>query len=165
MFNPLTNTASYRRVVPLAIVALALAVTASVALADDLVQPDQRINQVAYFGGEALYCVNSDYEPTTNYGEMAGFRLLDISGQELLYVPASDVTAAVSESQASNEGVEVATGAGSYGPVALYTYSDPAYPDTIDFTFVGSNEWGRPESLSFTNCFPVGPLTDTPDDE
>ena len=165
MLKQLTKTSAYRRVIPLAVVALALAVTASVALADDLVQPDQRLNQVAYFGGEALYCVNSDYEPTTNYGEMAGFRLLDISGQELLYVPSSDVAAAVSESLAANQGVEVATGAGAYGPVALYAYADSADPDTVTFTFNGSNEWGRPESLTFTNCFPEGPLTNTSDDE
>lgn len=157
------NLTSSRRLALLAVAAMALAVTASVALADDLVQPDQRINQAAYFGGEALYCVNSDYEPTTNYGEMAGFRLLDISGQELLYIPSADVTTAVSQSQASGEGVEVGSGWGSYGPVSLVAYADTAYPDTITFTFNGTDEWGKPESLTFTNCFPVGP--DVPESE
>ncbi len=166
MFNSLKNSPA-RRAVPLVAAALALALTASVALADDLVQPDQRLNQVVYFGGDALYCVDSDYEATTNYGEMVGggMRLLDISGQELLFVPYSDVAAAVTESQTGGEGVVVATGSGSYGPVTLTAYSETAFPDTATFTFSGSNEWGKPESLTFTNCFPEGPEVYDNDDE
>ncbi len=120
-----------------------------------------------YFGGEALYCVDGNYEPTTNYGEMVsgGFRVLDMSGQELLFVPYTDVAAAVSESQATGTDVQVASGEGSYGPVALYAYSDAAYPDDVTFTFTGSNEWGKSETLTFTNCFPQGPEAVETDEE
>lgn len=159
-----TKSGSNRRTLVLGVVVLVLGIMATAALADDLVQPDQRVNQVVYFGGEALYCVDGDFEPTTNYGEMVtgGFRVLDESGQELLFVPYSDVAAAVSESQALAQGVEVASGQGTYGPAALYAYSEAAFPDTVTFTYTGTNQWGTQESLTFTNCFPEGP--DVPDE-
>lgn len=153
-----------RRTVTLGLLALTLTVGATAALAGDLVQPDQRINQVVYFGGEALYCVNGDYEPTTNYGEIAdgGIRLLSESGQELLYVPYSTIADAVAESRATGEGVLVASGEATYGTATLYAYA--ADDSTVNFSFSAPNQWGSTETLNFTNCFPEGPVPYETDD-
>jgi hypothetical protein len=130
--------------------------------ADNLIQPDGRINQVAHFGGDALYCVDSNFSATTNYAEMiddGGFRLLDIGGQVLWFVPAADILAAIDASVESKSTVEVASGQGTYGPVYLYTYFDGK---DQQFVFSGYDEYGKPNSLTFIPCIPVGPIPGEP---
>ncbi len=130
---------------------------ATLAAGQGMVQPDGRINQVAHFGGDAFYCVDSSFISTPNYPEMidgGGFRLLNSGGQELWFVPAADILAAITESLANETAVLVAEGQGTYGPVRLYTYFDG---NAQQFVFSGYDEFGKTNSLTFVPCTPVGP--------
>ena len=143
---------------------LLLLTSVSVASAQELVQPDGRLNQVAHFGGDALYCVDVNFVATTNYPEMlddGGFRLLDSKGQVLWFVPASQIVAAIEESLATGGGVLVAEGQGTYGPVRLDTYFDGT--DQV-FVFSGYDEFSKPNSLTYRGCAPVGPIPEAPGD-
>jgi hypothetical protein len=135
---------------------------APAAAADNLVQPDGRINQVAHFGGDALYCVDRDFIPTNQYSDFGqgGFRLLNMEGQELWFVPAAQISAAVAEAKETGKGVLVAEGYGSYGPVTIYTYVTDENDDY--FVFSGYDEFGKPNSLTFKFCIPVGPIPGEP---
>jgi hypothetical protein len=140
----------------LAIVALAV-FGVSVVLAQTLVQPDGRINQVAHFGGDALYCVDRNMNPTTQYSDWGegGFQLLSMTGQVLWFVPAEQIAAAVAEAKATGGGVLVGTGDGSYGPTSIYTYLTADGDDY--FVFNGYDEYGKPNSIEWKFCTPVSP--------
>ncbi len=138
---------------------------ATLAAGQGMVQPDGRINQVAHFGGDAFYCVDSSFISTPNYPEMidgGGFRLLNSGGQELWFVPAADILAAITESLANETAVLVAEGQGTYGPVRLYTYFDG---NAQQFVFSGYDEFGKTNSLTFVPCTPVGPIPQEPSSE
>lgn len=145
----------------IAVVSLLL-VGAQFVAADELVQPDGRINQVTHFGGDALYCVDRDFMPTNQYSDFGsgGFRLLNSEGQELWFVPSATISAAVAEAKATGKGVLVAEGRGTYGPVAIYTYVTGENDDY--FVFSGYDEFGKPNSLEFKFCIPVGPIPEEP---
>jgi hypothetical protein len=132
--------------------------------AQGLVQPDGRINQVTHFGGDALYCVDRNFVATNQYSDFGqgGFRLLDSKGQELWFVPAADVAAAVAEAKETGKGVLVASGRGTYGPVTIHTYVTGEGDDY--FVFSGYDEYGKPNSLTFKFCIPVGPIPERPGD-
>lgn len=120
---------------------------------------DGRINVVAHFGGDALYCVDENANPTNDFAAFStgGFSLLDIGGQALWFVPAAQVAEAIEAARESGEGVLVASGSGTYGPVYLYTYVSGQ--DIITFVFTGVDEHGASNSLSFELCNAVGPAT------
>ena len=128
---------------------------ASLASAEDLVQPDGRLNQVAHFGGDSAYCVDANYVATDDYPAQGGFRLLNSIGQELWFVPAAEITAAVDESVATGNAVLVGEGQGTYGPTSLYTYYDGK---TQVFVYSGVDEFGKMNTLTFNLCTPVGPI-------
>jgi len=130
---------------------------------EDLVQPDGRVNQVMHFGGDALYCVDRNFEATNQYSDFGqgGFRLLNQHGNELWFVPALDISAAVAEAKTTGDGVLVGEGLGTYGPVSIWTYVTSARDDY--FIFTGFDEYHKPNSLTFKFCIPVGP--DAPDPE
>lgn len=123
-----------------------------------MVQPDGRINQVHHFGGDALYCVDGDFMPTTQYSDFGtgGFRLLNIGGQELMFIPALQISAAVAEAKETGKGVLVGEGMGTYGPVRIFTYVTGENDDY--FVFSGYDEFGKPNSITFKFCIPVGPI-------
>lgn len=133
---------------------------ASLAASQDLIQPDGRLNQIAHFGGDALYCVDSNYTVTKVFPVTGGFRLLDSNGQELWFVPAADINAAVEESVATDSRVRIAEGQGTYGATSLYTYFDGS---AQVFEFNGLDEFGKMNTLKFSDCFPVGPSAGNPD--
>ncbi len=129
----------------------------SVVAAQQLNFPDGRINQVAFFGGDALYCIDKNYFVTDNYDIMisgGGFRLLNKTGQELWFVPAADVTKASEQSTVGGAPVLIAKGQGSYGEAALY--ATRAANGDIFFIFSGFDEHGKPNSFAFTGCGPRG---------
>lgn len=130
---------------------------------EDLVQPDGRINQVMHFGGDALYCVDRDFNATNQYSDFGhgGFRLLNEHGQELWFVPATEISAAVAEAKTTGGGVLVGEGQGTYGPVSIWTYVTSARDDY--FVFSGYDEYHKPNMLTFKFCIPVGP--DVPEPE
>lgn len=142
----------------LAVVVLPLLfiVGVSFVLAQQLVQPDGRINQVAHFGGDALYCVTDDRSPTTQFPETGsiGFRLLNLNGQELWYVPSEDVAAVLAGIAPGAAPKLVATGTGTYGATALYAQIEDNGRRL--FTFTGYDEHGKSNSLTFEDCTPVG---------
>lgn len=134
----------------LAFVAVTL-VSASLLMANP---DDGRINIVAHFGGDAIYCVTASGYPT---GDLAsadgGFRVLDIDGQLLWSIPADVITAAIADASLMSNGVRIADGFGTYGPATLYV---AVVEDTPIFTYVGTDEYGKQNQLEFRNCEPVG---------
>ncbi|MCC6802331.1 MAG: hypothetical protein IT319_05570, partial [Anaerolineae bacterium] len=131
---------------------LLLLVVGTVVLAQ---QSDGRINQTAHFGGDALYCVNKNYVPTVQYPiSEGGFRLLDMHGQELWFVPAADVAKALTTAVPGGAPVLVAIGHGTYGPTSIHTYE--VGTDDVYFIFNGYDEHGKSNSLTFKFCIPVG---------
>jgi hypothetical protein len=130
---------------------------ASLTAAQDFIQPDGRLNQVTHFGGDAFYCVDRDFLPTQQYSDFGdgGFRLLNMQGQELMFIPALQISAAVAEAKETGKGVLVGEGTGTYGPVQVYTYVTNENDDY--FIFSGYDEYGKPNSIEFKFCIPVGP--------
>lgn len=121
---------------------------------DTLLQPDGRINQVAHFGGDSLYCVDENGNPTNEYDSMAAFRLLDIGGQDLWNVSAEDVAASLAALEASGEDQTISTGAGSHGTATLTLLANDGTPS---FQLVAYDEFGKLNTLEFQGCRPVGP--------
>jgi hypothetical protein len=131
---------------------------ASLATAQDSVSNDLRINQVAHFGGDAIYCVDENIVATTSYPvatTVGGFRLLNSLGQELWFIPAEDLQAAINESVTTGKGVLVGQGQGTYGLATLFTYFDGT---SQAFVFSGYDEYGKPNSLTYNLCTPDRPL-------
>lgn len=136
----------------------------SLVLAQQLVQPDGRLNQIAHFGGDAFYCVDDNRNPTNQFSDhgATGFRLLNKDGQELWYV-SPEILGAVLPKVSPGEPVTlIATGSGSYGATALYV--EIRRDGRRFFTFTGYDEHGKTNSLTFEDCNPVGSavLMDTP---
>lgn len=150
------NTASRRFIILAAITLLVAAAGISMTLAQQLIQPDGRLNQIAHFGGDALYCVDANNQTTNNLPAMAegGFRLLNGNGQEVWFVPGADVDTALAAAKESGESQLAASGQGSYGAAYLYAYY---VGDSATFVFTGYDEHGKPNSLTFTGCTPAGP--------
>ena len=115
-------------------------------------EDDGRINQVHHFGGDALYCMDANGLSTNQYADFAAFRLLNISGSILWEVSAEAVTEALAT---PDLGVLIAQGSGSYGPAWLWGVA-PTGGDPV-FTFMGYDEYGKPNVMTFTGCQPVGP--------
>src|SRR5690554_6888977 len=105
------------------VLVLAALVGVSVVIAPQLVHGDLRINQVHHFGGDAIYCVDRDLNPTTQYSDdgLGGFRLLNLQGQELGFIPAEQIHQTTEMALASGGGVFVGSMQGSYGPFNIWT--------------------------------------------
>lgn len=133
------------------ILVVAVIITASALLA---VPDDGRLNLQAHFGGDALYCVNASGAPVGNYESTdGGFRVLNTSGNELLFIPTADIDAAIADATTLSVRVLVDSGTGSYGPASLYVEIRDGVPV---FTYVGFDEHGKENQLEFSNCEPVG---------
>jgi hypothetical protein len=134
--------------------------------AQDLVQPDGRINQVAHFGGDHIYCDSSSsvVVPPVIPGGVSflvpGFFLLNSNGQVLWRVPGESVLQALGTAELNGDPVLVATGWGTYGPttITVREATHAIYHTYVNlFTFTGYDEWGHANSLNFANCDPVAP--------
>ena len=138
-----------------ALLAVVMVVTATALVAEP---KDGRLNIEAHFGGDALYCVDVNLNPTTVYPSdgQGGLRLLDMGGSEKWFIPAATILAKVAEATAGNAGVEVATGWGTYGPASLFVYMEGSTPK---FTFAGWDEHGKQNSFVFSWCDPTGKRT------
>jgi|GEM_PF-1632298 len=122
---------------------------------------DGRINVVHHFGGDALYCVDANGNPTDQFsdGNLGGIKLLSISGQQLWFVSAADIEAAIAIAQTTpGLGVEVFSGPGTYGPSYLYVFAD-LISGEIKFQFTAFDEWGKTNTMEFKFCEPVGPIS------
>jgi hypothetical protein len=129
------------------------------ALLENLLQPDGRINQVAHFGGDSLYCVDANGSPTNDYAALAAFRVLDISGQDLWELSAEEVAASLAALDATGEDQIIGTGAGSYGTATLRLLANEG--GTPSFQFAAYDEYGKLNTLEFQGCGPVGPSAPT----
>jgi len=122
---------------------------------------DGRINVVHHFGGDALYCVDANGNPTDQFsdGNLGGIKLLSISGQQLWFVSAADIEAAIAIAQTTpGLGVEVFSGPGAYGPSYLYVFAD-LISGEIKFQFTAFDEHGKTNTMEFKFCEPVGPIS------
>jgi hypothetical protein len=129
----------------------------SIVTARQTSSPDGRINEVAYFGGDALYCVDSQYFMTNDYDTMiggGGFRLLDKRGQELWFASAADIAKALQQAFSSEMPALAASGEGSYGESALYVNKSSG--GGAIFIYTGFDEHGKLNSLTFNSCVPRG---------
>ena len=136
----------------------------SLVLAQQLVQPDGRLNQIAHFGGDAFYCVDDNRNPTNQFSDhgATGFRLLNKDGQELWYVSPEVLESVLPQVVRGAPAVPIAKGNGTYGETALYV--EILLDGRRFFTFMGYDEHGKSNSLTFEDCNPVGSavLMDTP---
>lgn len=152
-----SSNVSHRRAVILAIVMLGVVVFGiSFVAAQQLNFADGRLNQVAYFGGDAFYCVDSSYNATNSvqaFMKDGGFRLLSKTGQVLWDVPYADVKTAQDKLAKDGVAVLIATGAGSYGEAALYVNTEP--DGDIFYIFTGFDQYGKKNSFTFYSCTPV----------
>lgn len=140
------------RLVVLAALLVLLALAGSLVIA----QSDARLNQRAYFGGDALYCIDANGYPTTDFfpNGTGEFRLLNARGEILWRVDGQRVLDRVAQSQAlGGEQVVVARGQGSYGPTTLKVYSNTSA--LVRFIFSGYDQYGKLNQFSFPFCTPV----------
>ncbi|MBI1256495.1 MAG: hypothetical protein GC204_03400 [Chloroflexi bacterium] len=134
----------------LAILVIGLTVVA----ADPLVHSDKRINQVADFGGDALYCMDAANNPTNDTATFEYFRLLNVNGVELWRLSRADVEKGLGSIGYGWPPVLLGTGQGSYGEVNLY--ANAAEDGTPYFIYTGFDEYGKPNIISFYGCTTVG---------
>lgn len=127
---------------------------------------DGRINQVAHFGGDHIYCDSSSsvVVPPAIPGGVSylvpGFFLLNSTGQVLWRVPGEAVLQALGTAELNGDPVLVAAGWRTYGPttITVREATHAIYHTYINlFTFTGYDEWGHANNLNFTNCDPVAP--------
>jgi hypothetical protein len=121
-------------------------------------EEDLRINHSHHFGGDVLYCLDGSRQQTSTFfepGAGGGFQLLNMGGQEIWFVDAETVLAAVEAAKVSGAVELVAQGFGTYGPVELYV--GIGENDTPFFTFIGYDEHGKVNSLTFQFCQSVRP--------
>jgi hypothetical protein len=129
-----------------------------VALTAEPIFSDLRINQVHHFGGDALYCVDADMNPTTDLTtwRAGGFRLLNGAGQELWFIAADTVLSQVEASLTSGEFMPVGDGVGTYGAASMMMRAQDI--DNFEFIFAGFDEYEKFNSLTFNDCQFVGPI-------
>ena len=77
------STRSRRGLVLGASLLMILLMGLSAVMAQSLVQPDGRINQIAHFGGDALYCMDASDNVTNDSSTFDYFLLRDQNGQPL----------------------------------------------------------------------------------
>jgi len=150
-----TSRSFYRRLGIAALILVVTVVGISVVAAQNLPFADGRINQIAFFGGDALYCVDAQYLVSPNLPDSdngGGFRLLSKTGQALWYIPGVDVTKA--SEKVAGAAVLVGSWQGSYGPAALYV--NKKIDGSIFFIFTGFDDHSKPNSFIFASCEPQG---------
>ncbi len=139
----MNQTQSNRRANPLILGALVLAVLLFGGLALVAAQEtDGRVNSTEHVGGAAVYCVDQNFDPATDWHN-GGIRVLDANGQELLFAPAADVIAA---GDPPEETVMVGEGANAYGPLTLY------FMPNSKFQLNGTDEHGKDFEFVWDGC-------------
>jgi hypothetical protein len=123
--------------------------------AQDLVQPDKRLNQTADFGGDALYCVDKAFNPTMDSATFDHFLLLDKTGQPLWTLDRSVVEEGLGQIKTTpNQPQLLGNGDGSFGQINLY--SNVAQDGSPYFIFMGFDDHSKPNHIIFYGCSPVG---------
>jgi len=131
---------------------------------------DGRVNIIHHFGGDALYCVDRDMNPTDQFSDdnFGGMRLLDIHGQILWFLDADTIEDFIAQAEAApGTSIQMLAAPSTYGQSYLYTIANQAEDGIIKFVFVANDEWGKTNSIEFKFCEPVGPTPggDPPGDD
>lgn len=115
---------------------------------------DGRINVIAHFGGDALYCDASE-----------GCWYLNSAGEQLWNIPQDAIDAAMNTACESGTSESIEVGAGSYGINYLLIHCYQGYAPML--TLTGFDEWGNQNSMDFQPDYqPVGPATEiSPDSD
>lgn len=142
---------------------LVLIVGITAVMAQSLVQPDGRINQIAHFGGDALYCMDASDNVTNDSSTFDYFLLRDKNGQPLWTLSKEQVELGLGQITLAKTTFLLGEGDGTYGPV--YLFGNAAEDGSPYFIFIGFDEWGKENRLIFTACTPEGsaiaPVTPT----
>ncbi len=102
---------------------------------------DGRLNMHDFFGGMAVYCVNSDFVPDDTY-RYGGILVRATNGAELLYVPAATIANAWGQTVASGQATEIGSGGG---------VSALLFPDG-QFQVNSFESSGKPTSFTWKGC-------------
>src|SRR5579871_6074860 len=132
----------------------ALMLGLTVASATPLVQKDKRLNQVTDFGGDALYCLDSTFQPTNDSSTFFEFELLSGNGQQLWTLSRKTVEEGLGEIKYGGKPVLLGSGQGTFGAINLY--GNAAEDGTPYFIFTGFDDHYKPNIMVFTACTPVG---------
>lgn len=135
-------------------IVLILLVGMTAVAAQQLIQPDGRLNQIAHFGGDALYCMDDSDNVTNDSATFAYFLLRDKTGQPLWTLSRDIVEEGLGQIRPGGTAVQLGHGQGSYGPVDMYGNS--ADDGSPYFIFIGYDEYGKENRLIFYACTPVG---------
>ena len=138
----------YIRILTLTTMVFALAfLTAVIVIADDNVDSskyDGRLNVAAWIGGNAVYCVDKSWSPTSDGWSDGGIRILDGNGQAVFFASAAEIDAV----GVPTENTLVKSEAG----FSLYRQPDGG------FSLNGVDQWGSPYTFVFQSCVPIGPV-------
>ncbi len=83
-------------------------------------EDDGRVNLRYWMDGFGLYCTDADKTPADTYTD-GGFRLLNPQGEEVLWVPAADIDAAIAEAEETGQYATVAI-----APDDVWFFPNPA---------------------------------------
>lgn len=131
-----------------------LIVGLSAVIAQPLVQPDGRLNQIAHFGGDALYCMDAADNVTNDSATFDYFLLRDASGQALWTLSKEQVELGLGQIALAKTAFLLGEGDGTYGPV--YLFGNAAADGSPYFIFIGFDEYGKENRLIFYGCTPEG---------
>ncbi len=115
---------------------------------------DGRLNEIAHFGGDTLYCMDSSNNVTNDSSTFAYFLLLDENGQPLWTLDRATVELGLGQIDLKPTAYLLGQGDGTYGPV--YLYGNAAQDGSPYFIFVGFDEWGKENMFTFYGCTPTG---------
>ncbi len=150
------NSIFYPRRTLILVLALisALALGLMVVSANPLVQSDKRINQIADFGGDALYCLDNAFQPTNDSKSFEEFELLNSSGQPLWTLSRATVEEGLGQIKYGGKPVLLGEGHGTFGEIKLY--GNAAVDGSPYFIFTGFDDHYKPNLMIFYACTPVG---------
>jgi hypothetical protein len=142
------------------ILAVILVGVAAVGAQQGLVQTDQRLNQVADFGGDALYCIDTNQSPTNDTKTWDHFELLSGTGQVLWTLPRTTVEEGLGMIKYGTPPVLLGSGQGTFGAINLYGNANA--DGTPFFIFTGFDDHYKPNQIQFLGCTPVGSALPAP---
>lgn len=126
----------------------------AVSAQQNLIHSDKRLNQIADFGGDALYCIDGNQSPTNDTKGWDHFQVLNRNGQELWTLDRTTVEEGLGQIGYGKPPVLLGNGQGTYGEINLYSNANA--DGTPYFIFMGADEYGKPNMITFLGCTPVG---------
>jgi hypothetical protein len=141
-----------------ALVGSALFVPPALAASDEC-----RVNSAGSMGGDTIVFVDRNGAPSQQWsdGGLGGMKVLNASGQELVFWPASLIEPATKSAQAAPGTLfEIGTGRGTHGTIRLSVYALEDGNHTLQFVFAGYDSAGKDVDWTFSGC--VAPTVECP---